>query len=174
MGRAYTPETWDEWTTRLKASHGNGNGHGASLSIEALRMLPTPEASRAGGTAAAHLERKRKADGSTRTQVTNLDVLANDPRSDFGAYAPAIERWERVFGRPAPSPTEPTGKGGAQRLSPRFVEWLMGLPDGWVTDTDITRNEQLKALGNGVVPQQAAAAIRHMLHTINFAEEAVA
>jgi hypothetical protein len=25
-----------------QAKHGNGNGHGASLSIEALRLLPTP------------------------------------------------------------------------------------------------------------------------------------
>jgi DNA (cytosine-5)-methyltransferase 1 len=37
----------------------------------------------------------------------------------------------------------------------------MGLPDGWVTDTPgLTRPAMLKALGNGVVPQQAAAAIR--------------
>jgi hypothetical protein len=35
---------------------------------------------------------------------------------------------------------------------------MMGLPAGWVTDVPgITRNEALKALGNGVVPQQAAA-----------------
>ena len=39
---------------------------------------------------------------------------------------------------------------------------MMGLPAGWVTNVDISRNDQLKALGNGVVPQQAAAAIRHM------------
>lgn len=40
----------------------------------------------------------------------------------------------------------------------------MGLPEGWVTDVPgITRNEALKALGNGVVPQQAEAALRHML-----------
>lgn len=38
----------------------------------------------------------------------------------------------------------------------------MGLDAGWVTDVDISRNDQLKALGNGVVPQQAAAAIRHI------------
>jgi DNA (cytosine-5)-methyltransferase 1 len=36
----------------------------------------------------------------------------------------------------------------------------MGLPAGWVTDIPgITRNEQLKMLGNGVVPQQAHAAL---------------
>ena len=42
---------------------------------------------------------------------------------------------------------------------------MMGLPDGWVTDVpDLTRNEQLKALGNGVVPAQAAAALVHLLN----------
>ena len=42
---------------------------------------------------------------------------------------------------------------------------MMGWPAGWVTDPAIglTRTEQLKAAGNGVVPQQAAAAIREML-----------
>lgn len=35
----------------------------------------------------------------------------------------------------------------------------MGLPDGWVTGVDIPRSAQLKALGNGVVPQQAALAL---------------
>ena len=39
----------------------------------------------------------------------------------------------------------------------------MGLPAGWVTDVPgITRNEALKALGNGVVPQQCARALRVM------------
>lgn len=41
---------------------------------------------------------------------------------------------------------------------------MMGLPDGWVTDVPgLTRNAQLKAIGNGVVPQQAAAAVRMLL-----------
>lgn len=40
----------------------------------------------------------------------------------------------------------------------------MGLPDGWVTDTPgLTRPAMLRALGNGVVPQQAVAALQ-MLH----------
>ncbi len=40
----------------------------------------------------------------------------------------------------------------------------MGLPDGWVTNTPgVDRNAQLKALGNGVVPQQAAEALRQLL-----------
>ncbi|MFD6866459.1 hypothetical protein ACFWDM_29375 [Streptomyces diastaticus] len=40
----------------------------------------------------------------------------------------------------------------------------MGLDVGHVTNVPgLTRNEQLKALGNGVVPQQAAAALRLLL-----------
>jgi DNA (cytosine-5)-methyltransferase 1 len=85
-------------------------------------------------------------------------------KSTWGKYAPAIARWEQVLGRPAPAPTEPTGRAGAHRLSPRFVEWMMGLPDGWVTGVPgVSRNEQLRALGNGVLPLQAAAALRHLL-----------
>jgi DNA (cytosine-5)-methyltransferase 1 len=41
---------------------------------------------------------------------------------------------------------------------------MMGLPAGWVTDVPgLSRNEQLKLLGNGVVPQQAALAVRTLL-----------
>jgi DNA (cytosine-5)-methyltransferase 1 len=41
---------------------------------------------------------------------------------------------------------------------------MMGLPDGYVTDVPgVSRTNQLKALGNGVVPQQAAAAYRSLL-----------
>ena len=83
---------------------------------------------------------------------------------DWADYAAAIRRWEGVLGRPAPDPTEP-GKSGDPRLSPAFVEWMMGLPAGWVTDPaiGISRNDQLKALGNGVVPQQAALALDVLL-----------
>ncbi|NKR30676.1 DNA cytosine methyltransferase [Rhodococcus hoagii] len=82
---------------------------------------------------------------------------------DWGAYAPAVRRWERLT-RPAPAPTEPN-KNGRPRLSAAFAEWMMGLPAGWVTDPaiGISRADQLKAIGNGVCPQQAVAALRSML-----------
>jgi DNA (cytosine-5)-methyltransferase 1 len=35
----------------------------------------------------------------------------------------------------------------------------MGLPAGWVTDLALPRTAQLRALGNGVVPQQAEHAL---------------
>jgi DNA (cytosine-5)-methyltransferase 1 len=81
----------------------------------------------------------------------------------WGKYEPAIRRWEQLT-RPAPPPTEPN-KNGNPRLSAAFSEWLMGWPAGWVTDPaiGISRNDQLKIVGNGVCPQQAAAALRYLL-----------
>ena len=49
-----------------------------------------------------------------------------------------------------------------------FSEWLMGLPDGWVTSPEIglSYGRQLMILGNGVVPQQAEAALTNMLENL--------
>jgi DNA (cytosine-5)-methyltransferase 1 len=49
------------------------------------------------------------------------------------------------------------------RVSSKFVEYMMGLPKGWVTDLDISWTQQLKMLGNGVVPQQAYYALQQIL-----------
>ncbi len=72
----------------------------------------------------------------------------------WGPYAYAVHRWEPIVGRPAPNPTD-----NKQRLNPKFVEWMMGLDDGHVTDAVDGRSHQLRILGNGVVPQQAAYAL---------------
>lgn len=88
----------------------------------------------------------------------------------WGEYGPAVARWESVIGRAAPGPTDPVG-----RLAPPFVEWLMGLPIGHVTDVPgLSRTAQLKALGNGVVPQQAAHALRSLLRQTGATEHATA
>jgi DNA (cytosine-5)-methyltransferase 1 len=65
------------------------------------------------------------------------------------------KRWDRfeITEREIPNPLV-EGK-----LNAKFVEYMMGLPVGWVTDLDISRSQQLKLLGNGVVPQQAYYAI---------------
>jgi len=78
---------------------------------------------------------------------------------NWAEYWPAVRRWELVTGRPAPCPVE-EGRNGKPRLSARFAEWMMGWPDGWVTKVPgLTRGEQLKAIGNGVVTLQAAMAV---------------
>lgn len=84
---------------------------------------------------------------------------------DWGVYGPAIRRWERILGRPTPHPTQP-GNHGRPVLAPRFVEHLMGLPEGWVTDLPLPRTAQLRALGNGVVPHQAAHAVSLLLNDL--------
>jgi len=50
------------------------------------------------------------------------------------------------------------------KLNPVFVEYMMGLPMGWVTNTGLSRTQQLKMLGNGVVPQQAYYALELLGH----------
>jgi len=80
-----------------------------------------------------------------------------DSATSWDRYAPAVERWERILGRPAPDPTDSRG------LRAEFVEWMMGLPEGWVCDLGLSRTAALKMLGNGVVPQQAALAVDLLL-----------
>ena len=81
---------------------------------------------------------------------------------DWGPYAEAVKRWERLT-RPAPAPTELNTRGNP-RLNAAFAEWMMGLPEGHVTQVPgISRADQLKAIGNGVCPQQAAAALHQLL-----------
>lgn len=59
------------------------------------------------------------------------------------------------MGRPAPVPVDERG-----RLAVPFVEWMQGLAEGHVTAVpDLSRKAMLKALGNGVICRQAAAAL---------------
>lgn len=81
---------------------------------------------------------------------------------DWGIYTAAIRRWERLLGRKAPIPTQP-GRHGRPVLAPAFSEFLMGLSPGYVSALPLPRTAQLRVLGNGVVPQQAAYAVRLLL-----------
>jgi DNA (cytosine-5)-methyltransferase 1 len=92
------------------------------------------------------------------------DVLAGKPHTSWGRYALAVEQWERIIGRRAPAPTVDG------RLNPALTEWMMGYPEGWITDVDlgmlgpvhkgnIRRTAALRLAGNAVVPQAALAAL---------------
>jgi DNA (cytosine-5)-methyltransferase 1 len=83
---------------------------------------------------------------------------------DWGQFAEAIARWEGILGLPAPSPTENYVNG--KRLSSLFTEWMMGLNPGWVTGRGLSRTDELKLCGNGVVPQQAVFALSMLLERL--------
>jgi DNA (cytosine-5)-methyltransferase 1 len=273
MGSNYTPEEWEAWKLKQKEAHRNGNGHGASLTQEALSILPLEGFSERwdnrgdGNNASAFLgvndERssegrsdqilpnmrntvlsetiqERTVRGSKRVSETSsmqselreqptssgqgrstlaseeapqdsmrelrssevvarsshrqghyeqlsgqsenalrilssefaLDTGQRDKNDssdessinsgiDWGKYTSAIRRWEMVLDRKSPDPTIP-GVNGRPRLSPYFVEFMMGLESGHVTGHGLRPAQELKALGNGVCPQQALLAL-HML-----------
>lgn len=157
--------------------------NGQKVSREQLNVLPTPISSDAKGTGPADANREttqlrainillptvttQESHSGPSQQNRNtvpLNALAvYEIETDWGKFEPAIRRWEEVLGRPAPAPTKPDGKDGAHRLSSDFTEWMMGLELGWITSCGLSRNQELKACGNGVVPQQAEMALRMLL-----------
>lgn len=131
---------------------------------EPTGLIRGPDAAVGGDGAASHTQ----CIGLARSLQQGLGTVrrtpvAGDSPTDWGIYGPAVTWWERTVGRPAPAPTQP-GRTGQPRLSPTFTEWLMGLPAGHVTDVPgVRRNAQLRILGNGCVPQQAAYAVAQLL-----------
>jgi len=130
---------------------------------ESIALLPTPAVNDMGGgqnnrvvgrVGAASEVIGRQA-SATRQESCDRST-AHDV--DWGKYEQAVNRWE-ALSRPAPSPTF-SDKDGRARLSPTFVEWMMGLPEGHVTGHGLSVAQELKMLGNGVVPQQAALALK--------------
>ena len=119
------------------------------------RQRPRPEPVDRGSAAATDTDGPGR--GEQRRTVTvepeQRPAERGSSQTEWGQFAPAIQRWETTIGRPAPAPTD-DGK-----LSSRFVEWMMGLPDGHVCGLDLSRTAELKMLGNGVCPQQAALAL---------------
>jgi hypothetical protein len=133
--------------------------NGLPVSRVADNLMPTPTTQDGKNTAGpSQFERN--------TKPLNVEAVIAS-QANWGRFEPAIRRWEEVLGRFAPAPTKPDGKEGAHRLSSSFTEWMMGLPGGWITDVGLSRNEELKACGNGVVPQQAEMALRMLLEGIN-------
>lgn len=113
----------------------------------AARLLPSPRGSDAKN-------------GGPNQGIASGDIAlssAVQPQR-WGEYATAVAWWEALT-RPAPDPTEPTARGGGQRLAPALPEWMMGLPDGHLTG-HLPRPAAIRLAGNGVVPLQAAAAFR--------------
>ena len=159
-----TPTVADQFTANLASTQQKeGSLHSVSLAqiVNRPDLLPTPVASE-GYKAPAQQDAETK--GKTgQVWLSNEAKGLSNQGIGWGKFGPAIARWEETLGLPAPAPTKPDGKDGAHRLSSEFTEWMMGLPAGWITDCGLTRNEELKAAGNGVVPQQAELALKILL-----------
>jgi len=120
------------------------------------RLLPTPKAS--DGDFVTPSTSGRPASKATHLATR---VIKGIEAPGWGPYGPAIRRWENVMCTPSPPPTVPNSRG-KHRLNPAFTEWMMGQPAGWITEVDISVNDQIKACGNGVVTQQALEALHRM------------
>jgi hypothetical protein len=129
-------------------------GGQVSLSGQVIyELLPTP------------IVDDSKNNGANPNRIEGLSsvVYKTEVKQDWGRFQPAITSWESVTGREAPNPTKPDARDGSRRLSSAFAEWLMGVPKGWITGVGLTREQELKAAGNGVVPQQAYLALEILL-----------
>lgn len=81
----------------------------------------------------------------------------------FGEYQGRVRYWEDVTGVLAPIPSRLPNKG-RYNISSKFSEWMMGIPEGWVTGDDLglSNRQQLKIIGNAVVPLQALLALQEL------------
>lgn len=141
----------DDWANLLTTPRARDWKVGGKDGLE-IALLPTPRAS--DGEHGGPGQRGRHGD----LMMPSAAMLLVE---NFGVYAEAIARWAVVSGRMPPPATVPNAKG-EPRLGARFPEWMMGWPDGWVTDL-VSRKAALRIVGNGVVPQQSAAAFRLLL-----------
>lgn len=131
----------------------------------AVDLLPTPTA--ADGSRGPDYARATRPGAGGDDLVTICARASNNRGSNWSTFEPAIRAWEALT-RPAPPPAEPNSRGNP-RLNPAFSEWMMGLEAGWVTDPslDLHRRDQLKLIGNGVIPQQAEHALRQLMSRIS-------
>ena len=100
--------------------------------------------------------------GQSQSEPSSLVETAID---SIGEFKPSDQRLQGLgrkftsrrdmYMQASPNALDQDGK-----LNALFVEYMMGLPVGWVTDSGLSRAQQLKMLGNGVVPQQAELALK--------------
>jgi DNA (cytosine-5)-methyltransferase 1 len=146
--------SWAEINGKVPAEWRDG---AAAEEDQTAHLMRTPDAY-AGIRGGSQDPDKKKAGNHTVTLSDQIEKGTN-----YGRFEPAVRRWEAITGNLAPAPTKPDGKHGNPRLSSHFTEWMMGLEPGWITGVGLSRKDELKACGNGVVPQQAKLALTILL-----------
>jgi len=146
-------------------------GNGALTEVLGFHLLPTPAVNDMGAGKTveewdAWTERMKSEHGNGNGHGKSLSIEAQRlPVTTWGIYEPAVRRWEALT-RPAPEPLMKGAKGGTV-LAPVFSEWMMGLDEGHVTDVPgLSREDKLRALGNGVIPWHATHAVRTLIRRL--------
>lgn len=173
-------------TPMASDSHRGANAYTGGRPTLKGALLPTPHAT--DGTKGGPNQRGSAGDlmlpsavqgnrwGDYAVAIARWEIIMRRDAPESTEPGSAWHRWRRlVADRRRRRDRRPAGMRGtlaapdaAHRrvLAVRLVEWMMGLADGWVTSIDIPRNAKLRLLGNGVVPAQAAAAVRYLLNRI--------
>lgn len=123
-------------------NHQDGTGHSLT---QAVRLLPTPQAVNASRSSAGYGPNLHEVATALLPTPTASDGIMGLPRTsgrppekstklatrleytDYGTYAPAIARWEKVTGQAAPPTLDALTPGGRQTSAVRAVR---GMDDG--------------------------------------------
>ena len=143
------PASFTERRQKLKEKGINGNGAGTPLPI-AIKLLPTPMALTNSGTEVSSASREggRMLEESVKLLPTpavadsrnTRNATANEGRGSTGHAGTTLSdvayRWKQDVESPSTGETSsPQSDDGSRssdlHLSPWFVEWMMGLPEGW-------------------------------------------
>ena len=99
--------------------------------------------------------------GQPQSQLGSLGLPSINTSTEFKSSNKGLQKVGRKFTSRCDMhlQTTPDTLDSDGKLNEVFVEYMMGLPSGWITDSGLSRAQQLKMLGNGVVPQQAEYAL---------------
>lgn len=130
---------------RQSETYGRGN---ETLRGAAVRLLPTPMARNKGGTEVSSEGREggRMLEETVKLLPTPM-AADGRKRGGGGRWNPKSAPLEQTVkdevpvstGASTDPPSSDTSESTALRLSPSFVEWMMGLPQGW-SDPDCLRS----------------------------------
>jgi DNA (cytosine-5)-methyltransferase 1 len=125
----------------------NSDGNAREKSRRAFRGISCARETIIDGT-------DREIDGRSDTDDSYTDYKYKSHDGKVQRLGRRFTPRREMYMQTPPDALDQTGK-----LNADFVEYMMGLPKGWVTNIGLTRAQQLKMLGNGVVPQQAEYAL---------------
>lgn len=136
------------------------------------KFLPTPTASLGRSTGSGVGTVRNMRPGRQRAVVDYLTYLAEpgELHVDWGKWPEektGIDSHTGLVGYPPPGEVLVRGPRGGRRFNTQFIEWMMGVPEGYVTGLEREGvygwRDSARMLGNGVVPQQAAAALSRII-----------